>query len=165
MKIDTRSTIATCGAADAFGVIERIGGTTGYYYANWLWWSRALLDRLCGGPGMRPGRDDPDHLNAGDVVDCWQVAVCDPHRRLRRESRMRMPGDGCLQFEVEDQGGRVAIRQTATFRPRGMLGGLYWYLLYPVHLIIWSGMLQAIARHAEARARAGADTVTVGHRA
>ena len=74
-----------------------------------------------------------------------------------------MPGDGWLQFEVEDLSGKTLIRQTARFRPRGLFGYLYWYTLYPVHLIIWSGMLRAISLIAETRAQESDKPVATHH--
>jgi hypothetical protein len=44
---------------DAMKCIERIwkiGGTTGWYYANWLWKLRGFIDKLFGGVGLKRGR-------------------------------------------------------------------------------------------------------------
>ena len=167
MKVYARSTVVPCSDTDAFDVIERIGGNTGYYYGDWLWRARARIDRLLGGPGLLPGRRDPDHLVVGDEVNCWEVAEYEPNSLLSLATRMKMPGDGWLQFEVEDLGGDTRIHLTVRFRPRGLPGQLYWYTLYPIHLVIWSGMLRAIARHAAARTlrreRPGANVLGVLH--
>ena len=148
MKRDVRTIAVACDRQSAFRPIERIGGSTGYYYGQWLWRLRAGLDRLVGGPGLRPGRRDPDHLEVGDPVDCWQVAAVEPGALLRLEARMKMPGLGALQFEVEELAEGCAIRQTVTFEPYGLFGHLYWIVLYPIHVPIWSGMLREIARAA-----------------
>jgi hypothetical protein len=55
-----------------------------------------------------------------------------------------------LQFEVEDEGAGARITQTAVFDPVGLAGLLYWYALYPIHAVMFAGMLRAIAREATA---------------
>ncbi len=135
--------------ASAFAPIERIGGATGWYCANWVWRLRGLADLLAGGPGMRRGRRDPRHLVAGDALDFWRVEAVVPNQLLRLLAQMKLPGRAWLQFEVEPCGpGRCCIRQTALFDPRGLGGFLYWYALYPVHCLIFAGMLRGIARAA-----------------
>ena len=139
----------------AFAPIRRIGGSTGWYYANWLWRLRGVVDIWMGGPGFNPGRRHPDQLEAGDIVDCWQVAACDANRRLLLAARMRLPGRAWLEFRVDGKGSHSVIRQTAVFDPRGLLGRAYWYISYPVHRILFAGMLDKIGQ----LARAGAEVV------
>jgi hypothetical protein len=128
----------------AFRPIERLGGKTGWYYGNWLWGIRGLLDLLFGGAGMRRGRRDPDRLLAGDTLDFWRVEEIQTDSLLRLAAEMRLPGRAWLQFEVEPDGSGSVIRQTAIFDPAGVLGQLYWYLLYPVHQFVFAGMLGGI---------------------
>jgi len=144
--VDTRSKRVPYSPAAAFRPIERLGGQTGWYYGNWLWQIRGLLDLLSGGPGMRRGRRDPVHLLAGDTLDFWRVEAIQPDHMLRLSAEMRLPGRAWLQFEVEASGSGSVVRQTAIFDPVGVLGQLYWYLLYPVHQFVFGGMLTAIVQ-------------------
>ena len=144
--VDSRSVHVPFPPAIAFRPIERLGGETGWYYANWLWRIRGLLDLLFGGAGMRRGRRDPDRLLAGDTVDFWRVEEIQRDRLLRLAAEMRLPGRAWLQFEVEASASGSLIRQTAIFDPVGVLGQLYWYLLYPVHQFVFAGMLTGIVR-------------------
>ena len=94
---------------------------------------------------MRRGRRDPEHLVDGDVVDWWRVEECQPNSLLRLAAEMRLPGRAWLQFDVEAQGDRSIIRQTVIFDPVGVWGSIYWYTLYPIHQLIFGGMLRRIA--------------------
>lgn len=144
--VDSRSMGVPFSSLVAFRPVERIGGQTGWYWGNWLWRLRGLLDLVLGGAGMRRGRPDPEHLLAGDTVDFWRVEEIRPGRLLRLSAEMRLPGRAWLQFEVEPGSAGSIIRQTAIFDPVGITGQLYWYSLYPVHHFIFSGMLKAIVR-------------------
>jgi hypothetical protein len=142
--VDSRSVHVPIPPAIAFRPIERLGGETGWYYGNWLWRIRGLLDLLFGGAGMRRGRRDPDRLLAGDTLDFWRVEEIQTDSLLRLAAEMRLPGRAWLQFEVEPDGSGSVVRQTAIFDPAGVLGQLYWYLLYPVHQFVFAGMLRGI---------------------
>jgi uncharacterized protein YbjT (DUF2867 family) len=131
----------------AFQTVERIGGDAGWYFGNWLWRFRGLLDLLAGGPGMRRGRRDPELLAPGETVDFWRVEKIERGRLLRLRAEMRLPGRAWLQFEVLPSNGGSTIRQTAIFDPLGFAGRLYWYALYPIHKLVFAGMLRGIARH------------------
>lgn len=148
-RVDSRETSVGRTPAVAFQAIERIGGANGWYYGNWLWRLRGFLDLLVGGAGMRRGRRDPETLRPGDAVDFWRVDAIEPDRLLRLRPEMKLPGRAWLQFEVAGSGTGSTIRQTAVFEPHGLLGLLYWYALYPVHGLIFGGMLRGIARAAE----------------
>ena len=106
---------------------------------------------LLGGVGMRRGRPLPDRLRAGDTVDCWRVEAIEENRRLRLIAEMKLPGRAWLEFEVESgpEGNGSRVRQTAVFDPVGLLGLLYWYILYPAHKAIFAGMLRGIVRAGE----------------
>ena len=135
--------------AAAFTPIRRIGGANGWYYGDWLWRLRGLADRLLGGVGMSRGRRDPEHLAAGDVVDCWRVDACEPDARLRLAAEMKLPGRAWLQFDVTPrEGGGATVRQTAVFDAAGLAGRAYWHALYPVHVLLFRGLLLSIARRA-----------------
>ncbi len=128
--------------------IRRIGGKEGWYYAQWLWNIRGAVDRMIGGVGLGRGRRDPEVIAVGDVIDFWRVEVFEPDSRLRLTVEMKLPGRAWLDFEVTKEGSETAIRQTAIFDPVGVWGLIYWYSLYPVHQIIFSGMIREIGIHA-----------------
>jgi uncharacterized protein YbjT (DUF2867 family) len=149
--VDSRVADVPCAPETAFRAVERIGGTVGWYYGNWLWRVRGFLDLLVGGAGMRRGRRDPEHLHRGDTVDFWRVDRIERERLLRLRAEMKVPGRAWLQFEVSGDSAGSQIRQTAIFEPRGVAGLAYWYGLYPLHLAIFAGMLRGIAERASHR--------------
>jgi uncharacterized protein YbjT (DUF2867 family) len=143
---------------EAFAPIQRIGGTTGWYSANWFWRLRGLLDTLRGGVGLRRGRRDPNDLRVGDTVDFWRVERLEPGRLLLLAAEMKIPGRLWLQFEVDPRDRYSTVRQTTVFDPAGYVGLAYWYLLYPVHHRVFGRMLRGIQRAARPegnRARTG----------
>jgi len=146
--IDSRRVRVDVPPAMAFEPIRRIGGSTGWYYANWLWRLRGWLDMAVGGVGMRRARRDPEKLQPGDVVDCWRVETLEPDRRLRLTAEMKLPGRAWLEFEVVACGNGSEIRQTASFDPAGFFGLAYWYAVYPLHELVFGGMLRQIAKAA-----------------
>jgi uncharacterized protein YbjT (DUF2867 family) len=161
--VDSRTAHVPAPAAVAFAPIRRIGGATGWYYANWLWRLRGFIDLLFGGVGMRRGRRHPEEVAVGDTVDFWRVEACEPDRRLRLVAEMKLPGRAWLEFEVQPDGDGAMIRQTAVFDPIGLLGRLYWYGVYPLHARVFAGMLRGAARAAELCAQQSAGTLaTVG---
>ena len=133
---------------DAFRPIRRIGGETGWYAWNMMWRIRGFLDLLAGGVGMRRGRRDPEGLRVGDTLDFWRVEDYRHDQHLRLAAEMKVPGRAWLEFEVEPDGSGSTIRQTAVFDPVGLGGLLYWYALYPLHHLVFEGMLQGLARAA-----------------
>ncbi len=146
--LDSRTLRVPCPPSAAWRPIERIGGETGWYYGNWLWRIRGLMDLAAGGAGMRRGRRDPDRLAVGETVDFWRVEALERGRLLRLAAEMKVPGRAWLEFEVGPDPAGCVIRQTAIFLPAGLAGRLYWYALYPAHLFVFSGMLRAIGRAA-----------------
>ncbi len=144
--VDSRSVRVPHAPPQAFEPIRRIGGGTGWYYGNWLWRLRGFLDLLVGGVGVRRGRRDPRTLVPGDALDFWRVEAIEPDALLRLSAEMKLPGRAWLQFEVEPDGEGALVRQTALFDPQGLLGLAYWYALYPLHQLVFAGMLRGIAR-------------------
>lgn len=132
-----------------FAPVQRIGGATGWYYGDYLWQIRGVIDLLLGGVGMRRHRAHQSKVNIGDVIDCWRVEAFEEHSLLRLRAEMKLPGRAWLQFEVTPKGKQSLIRQTAMFDPLGLGGLLYWYLLYPAHAFIFRGMLNGICQAAE----------------
>ncbi|AWV97135.1 SDR family oxidoreductase [Arcticibacterium luteifluviistationis] len=121
--------------------IWAIGGSTGWYYGNWLWRIRGFMDKLSGGVGLRRGRTSPTSINVGDTIDFWRVLYADKEEgRLLLFAEMKLPGEAWLEFKTEGD----KLIQTATFRPLGVAGRLYWYAVLPFHGFIFKGMLKAI---------------------
>ena len=149
--IDSREMSVAASIADAFAPIQRIGGATGWYYAQWLWTIRGWLDLLVGGVGMRRGRRHPELLAIGDVIDCWRVESIVPGRLLRLRAEMRLPGRAWLEFDVTRERDSTTIRQTAIFDPKGLFGLMYWYGIYPLHELVFRNMLRGISRSAMTR--------------
>jgi uncharacterized protein YbjT (DUF2867 family) len=129
----------------AFAPIRRIGGRNGWYFANVLWRFRGLIDLMMGGVGMRRGRPDAETPLPGSTLDFWRVELYEPGRRLRLFAEMRAPGRAWLEFRAEPDGSSTLLRQIAQFEPRGLGGLLYWYLLWPIHEVMFRGMLRRIA--------------------
>jgi uncharacterized protein YbjT (DUF2867 family) len=146
--VDSRTITVAVSAEQAFKPIRRIGGQTGWYYGNWLWSLRGFIDLLIGGVGVRRGRRDPEHLRVGDALDFWRVEVYDRPQRLRLRAEMKLPGRAWLEFEIVPHAEGCTIRQTAIFDPRGLSGLLYWYGIYPIHQLVFAGMLRNLARAA-----------------
>jgi hypothetical protein len=131
--------------------VAGIGGRNGYYFGNGLWRLRGLLDTLAGGVGLRRGRRHPSEVLTGDALDFWRVLAAQPSRRLTLKAEMKVPGEAVLDFQIIPRQGRHSeLRMTSRFLPRGLFGLVYWYALYPFHVLIFKGMLKAIARKAGA---------------
>lgn len=121
--------------------IWRIGGTTGWYYGTFLWKLRGYMDKMVGGIGLRRGRTHVSQLDTGDALDFWRVIFADKEqKKLLLYAEMRLPGEAWLEFKIEDN----LLKQTATFRPRGLWGRLYWYSVLPFHGFIFSGMINKL---------------------
>ncbi len=144
--VDSRSTHVAASPAKVFAAVERIGGAVGWHYANWLWTLRGWLDLLIGGVGMRRGRRDPERLRTGDTLDCWRVESIQPDQRLRLAAEMKLPGRAWLEFEIQPNGNGARLRQTATFDPLGLWGLAYWYGVWPLHQLVFAGMLRGLVR-------------------
>jgi uncharacterized protein YbjT (DUF2867 family) len=127
--------------------ISKIGGHTGYYYANCLWWLRGLMDRVVGGVGLRRGRRHPTELRVGDALDFWRVLDVVPQKRLLLLAEMKVPGEALLEFKILPIGDQYTdLEMLSRFLPKGLWGMIYWYSLYPFHEKIFFGMLKEIAR-------------------
>ena len=132
-----------------FRAVARIGGSHGYYTMDWAWVLRGLLDSLVGGVGPRRGRRHPDDISPGEALDFWRVAAVKPGRSLHLFAEMKLPGDAWLTFDVEDDPGGSLLVQRALFVPRGILGRLYWWAMFPFHLLIFRRMARRITAAAE----------------
>lgn len=126
--------------------IWRIGGSTGYYALNWAWYFRGLFDQMIGGVGLNRGRRHPTEIHVGDSIDFWRVILADKEKgHLILYAGMKVPGQAWLQFKFEQKNHETFLIQTATFRPKGLLGRLYWYVLFPFHFFIFQKMAKALA--------------------
>jgi uncharacterized protein YbjT (DUF2867 family) len=147
--VDARVADVNVPSERVFAVICRLGGATGWYYANWLWQLRGWCDLLVGGVGLRRGRRHPEELRVGDALDFWRVEAIDLNRRLRLLAEMKLPGRAWLEYVLEPHGSGTRIIQNAIFDPAGLAGLAYWYAVYPLHRILFGGMLSAVGREAE----------------
>tara|TARA_R110002096_G_scaffold153285_8_gene317004 strand:- start:5863 stop:7278 length:1416 start_codon:yes stop_codon:yes gene_type:complete len=128
---------------DCIRKIWSIGGENGWYYGNWLWKIRGFIDKLAGGVGLRRGRTSEDSLNVGDALDFWRVLYANKEEgRLLLYAEMKLPGNAWLEFRILDD----KLIQTATFRPLGLLGRLYWYSVLPFHGFIFNGMIRKLTK-------------------
>ena len=127
----------------AFQKVWTIGGEKGWYYADWLWEFRGFIDKLFGGVGLRRGRKNQDSINAGESLDFWRVLYASKEdKRLLLYAEMKLPGEAWLEFKIRDK----VLYQTATFRPLGLWGRMYWIMVKPFHAIIFNGMARKIVQ-------------------
>lgn len=150
MIIEQRLRDVALPAEDLYRAFTSLGGQTGWLYADWAWWLRGVLDRMVGGVGFRRGRRDPQDLRVGDALDFWRVEALEPGRSMLLRAEMKVPGRAWLRFEARsrpDQPTRLV--QTALFAPKGLFGLLYWYVLYPIHSFIFSGLIDRVALRAQ----------------
>ena len=129
--------------------IWSIGGERGWYYGSWLWKIRGFMDKMVGGVGLRRGRTHPHQINTGDTLDFWRVLAADKkNRRLLLYAEMKLPGEAWLEFKITEEGGENFLQQTATFRPSGLAGRLYWYSVMPFHFFVFEGMAENLLKSA-----------------
>lgn len=126
---------------DTIHKIWSIGGDNGWYFGNWLWRLRGFLDKLVGGVGLRRGRTNAHQIQAGDTLDFWRVLYANKEEgRLLLLAEMKLPGEAWLEFKIEED----TLIQTATFRPKGVAGRLYWYVLFPFHFFIFDSIAERL---------------------
>jgi uncharacterized protein YbjT (DUF2867 family) len=143
---DERRVMIKDSKAAAIERIWRIGGSTGYYALNWAWHFRGLVDKMIGGVGLNRGKRHPTEILPGDSIDFWRVILADKFNgHLILFAGMKVPGEAWLQFKLEQENDVWFLIQTATFRPKGILGRLYWYTLIPFHFFIFRKMAKALA--------------------
>ena len=155
---EVRSAHVNADPQRVYDTFSSLGGDRGWLVWDWAWRLRGALDRVAGGPGLRRGRRHPDELLPGEALDFWRVETADPPRLLRLRAEMKVPGTAWLEWDAIPENGGTRLVQTALFAPRGLLGVVYWYSLYPVHRFIFSDMVRAIARAADHGAGAATDS-------
>jgi uncharacterized protein YbjT (DUF2867 family) len=157
-------TILRAPAERVWKEVEGIGGANGYYFANWLWRLRGRLDKIVGGFGLSRGRRHPTKLKTGDALDFFRVLSVIPDRKLTLMSEMKVPGEALLDLQVVPTDPTTSeLRLVSRFLPRGLLGILYWYALYPFHVVVFKGMLRSIAHRAGASGLVRTDTLRLKH--
>ncbi len=133
--------------AKVMGKVWSIGGESGWYYGNKLWRVRGYLDKFVGGVGLRRGRTSQSEIYPGDALDFWRVLIADKeNQRLLLFAEMKLPGEAWLEFKMMKKDNKPYLRQTATFRPKGLWGRLYWYSVLPFHYFIFNGMIENIVK-------------------
>jgi uncharacterized protein YbjT (DUF2867 family) len=148
--------VLEAGADEVWQAVASIGGTTGWYHANWLWRLRGFLDRLVGGIGLQRGRRGPVELYPGDALDFWRVCEVDRPRHLQLAAEMKLPGQALLEFHIrEDTPKQTELLLVARFLPRGLLGPMYWQAVMPLHRYVFHGMLRGIARRLQKKTLQG----------
>jgi uncharacterized protein YbjT (DUF2867 family) len=151
MIMEHRQRVLRASTADIYKTFMSLGGKRGWLYMHWAWELRGLMDWMIGGVGMRRGRRHPQHLRIGDALDFWRVEEVEHNHLLRLRAEMKVPGKAWLQYQVTPaEAGQSLLTQTAYFAPKGLFGWLYWYALYPIHGLIFSGLIDQIARRASA---------------
>jgi uncharacterized protein YbjT (DUF2867 family) len=151
MIIERRQRIIAAPPAAAYRAFTGLGGERGWLYFNWVWRLRGIVDRVVGGVGSRRGRRDANEVRVGDALDYWRVEGVERDRFLLLRAEIKVPGRAWLQFKaIPIDGGRSRLVQTALFAPKGLFGLLYWYALYPIHSLIFSGLIRKLAQWAEA---------------
>ncbi len=144
---DSRRIILDAPPEEIWPAVSSIGGETGYYYADWLWRLRGVLDRLGGGVGLSRGRRHPTEIYPGDAIDFWRVIDVQKPDHLLLTAEMKLPGEAVLSFRLKRvEGGRTELQQIARFLPRGLFGILYWYTVMPFHHYVFKGMLNGLAK-------------------
>jgi uncharacterized protein YbjT (DUF2867 family) len=150
MIIERRQRTVSTNSDAVYQSFSELGGARGWLYMDWAWQLRGMVDRLFGGVGMRRGRRDSEALRVGDTLDFWRVEAVEPGRLIRLRAEMRVPGRAWLEFKALPQTkGQTLLTQIAFFEPKGLLGLLYWYALYPIHSLIFSGMIRKIAESSQ----------------
>ena len=145
--IDYRSKVIFQNVDDVLANVWAIGGERGWYYGNWLWRIRGFIDKLFGGVGLRRGRTNETEIHTGDTLDFWRVLAADkPNKRLLLYAEMKLPGEAWLEFLIVEKNGKSYFQQTATFRPKGLLGRIYWYCVLPFHYFIFNGMANNLVK-------------------
>ncbi|MGQ9799597.1 MAG: SDR family oxidoreductase [Ignavibacterium sp.] len=146
--VDKREKEITSSVQKVLENIWSIGGERGWYYGDWLWHFRGFLDKLVGGVGLRRGRTNKNEIHAGDTLDFWRVLAADKlNKRLLLYAEMKLPGEAWLEFKIVEKNGKHFLQQTATFRPKGLLGRLYWYSVLPFHFFVFDGMARNIIKY------------------
>jgi uncharacterized protein YbjT (DUF2867 family) len=153
---DKRSIEIGCTPSEVWQSLSHLGGQTGWYYGNWLWKLRGLIDKCFGGVGLQRGRRNQSELLPGDALDFWRIAAVETDKRLLLIAEMKLPGQALLEFTIKSLDGEtVKLTQSARFLPSGLTGILYWFFISPLHDLVFNGMLLGIARSSKSSVKIG----------
>ena len=153
---DSRRVVIAAKPEEIWPALVSIGGEVGWYYADWLWKLRGIIDRLFGGVGLSRGRRDSLEIFPGDALDFWRVIDVEQPKQLLLNAEMKLPGEAVLFFKLLPlDDGSTELRQIARFLPRGLLGLAYWYGVTPLHNFVFDGMLRGIAKAANTKITSG----------
>ncbi len=156
----TRTAQAKAPSTAMWAALEGFGSQQlGYYHMNWVWRLRAWIDRRFGGR-TAPLRAADAPLSVGQRFDFWRVLAVEPMRRLTLYSLLKAPGAGGFELEIEDDANGSCLVATIHWHPEAFKGLLYWFLLWPPHALVLSGMTRALTRRAERIARESAEGAT-----
>ena len=149
--VDERSIDIDTDSSAVFAAVCRLGGGHGWYAGDLLWRIRGWMDQLVGGPGLRRGRRHAEDVEFGEALDFWRVVGVERGKSLLLHAEMKLPGTAQLEFRMDpiERDSTTRLTMTARFRPKGLLGILYWYAVVPLHNIVFGGMLKGIKRAAE----------------
>ena len=149
MMLERRRIMLDMPPGPVFCAYTGLGGERGWLYLNWTWQIRGWIDKLVGGVGLRRGRRHPDDIRVGESLDFWRVEAVEQDRMIRLRAEMKVPGKAWLEFQsIPQASGKTLLTQTAYFAAHGLAGFLYWYLLYPIHGFIFSGLIRKVAERA-----------------
>jgi uncharacterized protein YbjT (DUF2867 family) len=150
MITETRHLKVQAQPETVYQVFTSLGGQNGWFYADWLWHLRGIMDRAVGGVGLRRGRRHPTDIRIGDPLDFYRVEALEPNKMMRLRAEMKVPGKAWMEFKVHPlEDGSAQLTQTAYFAPKGLFGHIYWYVLYPIHSLVFSGLIHAIGTRSE----------------
>jgi len=154
MMVERRRLVVDLPPAPIFCAFAGLGGERGWLYLNWTWQVRGWMDKLFGGVGLRRGRRHPDDIRVGEALDFWRVEAVEQDRLIRLRAEMKLPGKAWLEFQsIPQPDDKTLLMQGAYFAPHGLGGFLYWFLLYPIHSFIFSGLIRKVAERAQVLAR------------
>jgi uncharacterized protein YbjT (DUF2867 family) len=155
MVIERRSTVLDVPASAVFQAYAGVGGERGWLFMDWAWALRGWADKAIGGVGIRRGRRHPDDIRPGESLDFWRVEAVEKNHLLRLRAEMKVPGKAWLEFESTSlPHGETLLVQTAYYAPRGFLGFIYWYAMWPFHAFLFDGLIRQVAARARLLARA-----------
>jgi uncharacterized protein YbjT (DUF2867 family) len=145
---EVRSRTLDVPAKAVFDVLSKVGGNHGWFVWNWAWKTRGIMDKCIGGPGLRRGRRHPTEILTGDTIDFWRVEKVKQNELLILKAEMKLPGTAWLKWQILPDKNGCKLIQSAIFHPKGFLGFIYWYSLYPIHKFIFSDLVNAICKQA-----------------
>ena len=134
---------------DIASALADFGGDASSYPFPWAWAIRKRIDKLFRGGNLSWTRPEGP-IVPGSLLDWWKVDVVQSDVLVLR-SLMKTPGEAWLAFRGERRNNGATLVQTAVFRPRGILGRLYWWGLWPFHRPIFGAMGRRLATTVTAR--------------